>query len=113
MFEFWDWVGGRYSLWSAIGLSIALGVGSFSNFEKLLEGAYSMDVHFRHCSGRKEHSVDAGHDREYGATDFFRIGNGEAIPALYDQYLHRFAARISNRGNNGVGTASPWAATGR
>src|SRR5690606_8957952 len=40
MFEFWDWVGGRYSLWSAIGLSIALGVG-FDNFEELLRGAYA------------------------------------------------------------------------
>ena len=46
MFEFWDWVGGRYSLWSAIGLSIALYTG-FDNFEKLLEGGYSADVHFR------------------------------------------------------------------
>ena len=46
MFEFWDWVGGRYSLWSAIGLSIALYIG-FDNFEKLLKGAYEMDEHFR------------------------------------------------------------------
>ncbi len=46
MFEFWDWVGGRYSLWSAIGLSISLYIG-FDNFEKLLKGAYMMDVHFR------------------------------------------------------------------
>lgn len=46
MFGFWDWVGGRYSLWSAIGLSIALAVG-FDNFEKLLEGAYFMDNHFK------------------------------------------------------------------
>lgn len=46
MFEFWDWVGGRYSLWSAIGLSIALHVG-FDNFEQLLSGAHWMDQHFR------------------------------------------------------------------
>jgi glucose-6-phosphate isomerase len=46
MFGFWDWVGGRYSLWSAIGLSIALYIG-FDNFEKLLEGAFFMDEHFR------------------------------------------------------------------
>ncbi|HKL03851.1 MAG TPA: hypothetical protein VJ911_09255, partial [Cryomorphaceae bacterium] len=46
MFAFWDWVGGRYSLWSAIGLSIALAVG-FENFRKLLEGAYAMDEHFK------------------------------------------------------------------
>lgn len=48
MFEFWDWVGGRYSLWSAIGLSIALYVG-MDNFEKLLEGANGMDIHFRNA----------------------------------------------------------------
>lgn len=45
MFGFWDWVGGRYSLWSAIGLSIALNIG-FENFEKLLDGAHFMDKHF-------------------------------------------------------------------
>ena len=46
MFGFWDWVGGRYSLWSAIGLSISLSIG-FDNFEKLLEGAFFADQHFR------------------------------------------------------------------
>lgn len=46
MFEFWDWVGGRYSLWSAIGLSIAVYIG-MDNFEELLTGAYEMDEHFR------------------------------------------------------------------
>ncbi|MCP4673279.1 MAG: glucose-6-phosphate isomerase, partial [Desulfobacula sp.] len=46
MFEFWDWVGGRYSLWSAIGLSIACYIG-FENFEKLLQGAFEMDLHFK------------------------------------------------------------------
>lgn len=46
MFGFWDWVGGRYSLWSAIGLSISLSIG-FDNFEKLLSGAFYMDQHFR------------------------------------------------------------------
>lgn len=45
MFEFWDWVGGRYSLWSAIGLSIVLSVG-YDNFSALLDGAYAMDKHF-------------------------------------------------------------------
>ena len=45
MFEFWDWVGGRYSLWSAIGLPIALAVG-FARFEELLAGAHAMDEHF-------------------------------------------------------------------
>lgn len=46
MFGFWDWVGGRYSLWSAIGLSISLSIG-YENFEKLLEGAHYMDNHFQ------------------------------------------------------------------
>src|SRR5580700_11829170 len=46
MFEFWDWVGGRYSLWSAIGLSIVLTVG-YDNFELLLKGAHQTDLHFR------------------------------------------------------------------
>jgi len=45
MFEFWDWVGGRYSLWSAIGLSIAVHIG-FENFEQLLDGAFLVDKHF-------------------------------------------------------------------
>lgn len=49
MFVFWDWVGGRYSLWSAIGLSISLHLG-FSNFKKLLEGAHFMDCHFKSSS---------------------------------------------------------------
>ena len=47
MFRFWDWVGGRYSLWSSIGLSIALFLG-FERFQELLNGAYAMDEHFRH-----------------------------------------------------------------
>ena len=46
MFAFWDWVGGRYSLWSAIGLSISLAVG-FENFAQLLAGAHAADEHFR------------------------------------------------------------------
>ena len=46
MFQFWDWVGGRYSLWSAIGLSIALVIG-YENFEELLKGAHGMDKHFK------------------------------------------------------------------
>lgn len=52
MFGFWDWVGGRYSLWSAIGLSICLSIG-FENFEQLLDGAYYMDNHFRTASFEK------------------------------------------------------------
>jgi len=52
MFEFWDWVGGRYSLWSAIGLSIALSIG-YKNFEQLLKGAHSTDEHFQHTAFEK------------------------------------------------------------
>ena len=52
MFEFWDWVGGRYSLWSAIGLSIACTIG-YDHFEELLKGAFSADEHFRHSSFEK------------------------------------------------------------
>lgn len=61
MFEFWDWVGGRYSLWSAIGLSIALSVG-FENFEQLLSGAHAMDNHFANTPAEKP-AGSAGADR--------------------------------------------------
>jgi len=54
MFEFWDWVGGRYSLWSAIGLSIALYVG-MDNFEELLQGAHEADNHFKNTSFEKKY----------------------------------------------------------
>lgn len=56
MFGFWDWVGGRYSLWSAIGLSICLSIG-FENFEKLLSGAYFMDQHFCNAPLEKNASI--------------------------------------------------------
>lgn len=88
MFEFWDWVGGRYSLWSAIGLSIALSIG-FENFEQLLEGAHEMDKHFR--SMPIEQNIPA-------TLALIGIWNcnflGAETEALlpYDQYLHRFAA---------------------
>lgn len=58
MFGFWDWVGGRYSLWSAIGLSISLYIG-FNNFRKLLEGAHYIDNHFK--SARLNQNVSTGH----------------------------------------------------
>jgi glucose-6-phosphate isomerase len=61
MFEFWDWVGGRYSLWSAIGLSIALSVG-FENFEQLLSGAHAMDNHFANTPAEKP-AHQSGADR--------------------------------------------------
>lgn len=88
MFEFWDWVGGRYSLWSAIGLSIALSVG-FDHFEKLLSGAHAMDRHFADMPVEKNLPVTLAliglwYNNFYGAET-------EAI-LPYDQYMHRFAA---------------------
>ncbi|HEY6503324.1 MAG TPA: hypothetical protein VIZ28_05060 [Chitinophagaceae bacterium] len=62
MFEFWDWVGGRYSLWSAIGLSIALTIG-YKNFEQLLKGAHETDVHFQKTSFEKKYPGDHGAGR--------------------------------------------------
>jgi glucose-6-phosphate isomerase len=88
MFVFWDWVGGRYSLWSSIGLSIACTIG-YANFEKLLRGAYQMDEHFRNEPFHKNAPVILAllgiwYNNFYGAAS-------EAI-LPYDQYLHRFAA---------------------
>jgi glucose-6-phosphate isomerase len=88
MFEFWDWVGGRYSLWSAIGLSIAVFIG-YDNFEKLLEGAHFMDKHF--CETKLEENVPVlmaliG----IWYINFFGTETHALLP--YDQYLHRFAA---------------------
>jgi glucose-6-phosphate isomerase len=87
MFEFWDWVGGRYSLWSAIGLSIALTIG-YNNFEELLKGGHHMDLHFRHSSMEKNIPVTLALIGIW-YTNFFG-SQTEAILA-YDQYLHRFA----------------------
>lgn len=61
MFEFWDWVGGRYSLWSAIGLSIVLSIG-FDNFVELLSGAHAMDKHFSTTPAEKKPACTAGAD---------------------------------------------------
>lgn len=88
MFEFWDWVGGRYSLWSAIGLSIACNIG-FENFQELLEGAHAMDKHFRNTDFSKNLPVILAligiwYNNFYGAET-------EAI-LPYDQYMHRFSA---------------------
>ncbi|MHA2940367.1 glucose-6-phosphate isomerase [Vibrio sp. RC27] len=88
MFEFWDWVGGRYSLWSAIGLSIILGVG-FDNFVELLTGAHEVDNHFSTTPFEKNIPVILAligiwYNNFYGAES-------EAI-LPYDQYMHRFAA---------------------
>ena len=88
MFEFWDWVGGRYSLWSAIGLSISLAVG-FDNFVKLLEGGHAMDNHFATAPLEQKLPVILAligiwYNNFHGAET-------EAI-LPYDQYMHRFPA---------------------
>ncbi|KAF5349124.1 hypothetical protein D9756_009491 [Leucocoprinus leucothites] len=87
MFQFWDWVGGRYSLWSAIGLSIALVIG-FDNFEKLLSGAHAMDQHFKTAPLEKNlPAIMAALGIWY--NDFYGAQTLALLP--YDQYLHKFA----------------------
>jgi len=88
MFEFWDWVGGRYSLWSAIGMTIALNIG-FENFTKLLSGAHWMDNHFKTAPLHQNIPVIlALLGVWYG--NFYGCETHALLP--YDQYLHRFAA---------------------
>ena len=88
MFEFWDWVGGRYSLWSAIGLSIAISIG-FERFEELLTGAHDMDEHFRSASLELSLPVTLALLGIW-YNDFFDAQTHAILP--YDQYLHRFPA---------------------
>ncbi len=88
MFEFWDWVGGRYSLWSAIGLSIALTIG-YKNFERLLAGAHEGDNHFNSTAFNKNIPVLMGLLGIW-YTNFFGSQTEAILP--YDQYMHRFAA---------------------
>jgi glucose-6-phosphate isomerase len=88
MFEFWDWVGGRYSLWSAIGLSIALSIG-FENFEGLLTGAHEMDNHFRTAEFEQNMPVILALIGIW-YNNFFEAETEAILP--YDQYMHRFAA---------------------
>ncbi|TRY85888.1 hypothetical protein DNTS_011913, partial [Danionella cerebrum] len=88
MFEFWDWVGGRYSLWSAIGLSIALHIG-FDNFEQLLSGAHWMDNHFRSAPLERNAPVLLALLGVW-YVNFFQAETHALLP--YDQYMHRFAA---------------------
>jgi glucose-6-phosphate isomerase len=90
MFEFWDWVGGRYSLWSAIGLSISLAIG-FENFEELLEGAFEMDYHFKSEDFEKNIPVLLGLLGIW-YNNFFKSETTAILP--YEQYLHRFAAYL-------------------
>ena len=88
MFGFWDWVGGRYSLWSAIGLPIALFIG-MDNFEELLGGAHDMDTHFRTAPPEQNLPMILG---VLGVlyNNFFGAETHAILP--YDQYLHRFPA---------------------
>ncbi|MBD2805684.1 glucose-6-phosphate isomerase [Xenorhabdus sp. ZM] len=88
MFEFWDWVGGRYSLWSAIGLSIALSIG-YDNFEQLLSGAHAMDNHFKQTAFEQNIPVLLALIGIW-YNNFFGAETEAILP--YDQYLHRFAA---------------------
>jgi glucose-6-phosphate isomerase len=88
MFRFWDWVGGRYSLWSAIGLSIACTVG-FEHFVELLEGAQALDVHFRETPFEKNIPVILALIGVW-YNNFFGAQTEAILP--YDQYLHRFPA---------------------
>ncbi|CAD83304.1 glucose-6-phosphate isomerase [Candidatus Blochmanniella floridana] len=99
MFEFWEWVGGRYSLWSSVGLSIMLSLGS-NHFESLLDGAYAMDMHFKNTPLNKNIPVILALIGIW-YNNFF-LSETEAI-FPYDQYMHRFAAYIqqSNMESNG------------
>lgn len=102
MFVFWDWVGGRYSLWSAIGLSIALTIG-YENFEDLLKGGHAMDVHFRTRSFKENIPVNMALTGLW-YTSFFGAQSEAILP--YDQYMHRFPAYFQqgNMESNGKST---------
>ena len=90
MFEFWDWVGGRYSLWSAIGLPIMLYLGE-ENFTELLNGAHIMDQHFRNAPFEQNMPVLLA---MIGIWYINYYGGGSHVIAPYDQYLHRLPAFI-------------------
>lgn len=88
MFEFWDWVGGRYSIWSAIGLSIALSIG-FNSFIELLEGAHEMDRHFVQTEYKNNLPVIIALIGIW-YNNFYGMETEAILP--YDQYMHRFPA---------------------
>ncbi len=90
IFPLWDWVGGRFSLWSAVGLSISLSVG-YENFEALLEGAYEMDEHFKNTSFEENIPVILGM-LSIWYNNFFNSESEAIIP--YSQYLHRLPAYL-------------------
>jgi glucose-6-phosphate isomerase len=115
MFGFWDWVGGRYSLWSSIGMSIALSLG-YDNFEKLLDGAHAMDTHFRETPYEKNIPVLMAMLGVW-YSNFFNAATHAVIP--YDQYMRRFpeylqqldmesnGKRIDRQGNSVDYTTGP------
>ncbi|OED47517.1 glucose-6-phosphate isomerase [Flavobacteriaceae bacterium (ex Bugula neritina AB1)] len=90
IFPLWDWVGGRFSIWSAVGLSISLSIG-YENFEALLEGAYEMDEHFRTADFEENIPVILGMLSIWYAN-FFGAESEAIIP--YSQYLHRLPAYL-------------------
>ncbi|MCD6206302.1 MAG: glucose-6-phosphate isomerase, partial [Candidatus Marinimicrobia bacterium] len=90
IFKFWDWVGGRYSLWSAVGLSIACSIG-FDRFRELLEGAHAMDRHFRETEFRRNIPIILALLGIW-YRNFFDAPSWAILP--YDQYLHRFPAYL-------------------
>ena len=103
MFEFWDWVGGRFSLWSAIGLSIAIAVG-YDNFVELLTGGFEMDEHFRNAPLEKNIPVILG----VLGVWYHNFFGAEAYAVLpYDQYLHRLPAYLqqADMESNGKGVS--------
>jgi glucose-6-phosphate isomerase len=108
MFEFWDWVGGRYSLWSAIGLSIACAVG-MDRFEELLAGAHAMDEHFRHTPFERNLPVLLGLLGVW-YTNFLGAESHAVLP--YDHYLARLPAYLqqADMESNGKGVTREGAA---
>ncbi|MGD8609139.1 MAG: glucose-6-phosphate isomerase, partial [Myxococcales bacterium] len=103
MFEFWDWVGGRYSLWSAIGLSIAIMIG-MDLFEELLSGAHEVDQHFRTAPPRENIPIIMALLGIW-YQNFFGASSHAILP--YDQYLHRFPAYLqqADMESNGKGAS--------
>ncbi|CAL4325745.1 glucose-6-phosphate isomerase [Buchnera aphidicola] len=99
IFPFWEWVGGRFSLWSSVGLSIILSIG-FHNFEKFLDGAHAMDNHFYEADFRKNIPILLALISIW-YTNFFHSKTEAILP--YDQYMHRFPAYFqqANMESNG------------
>jgi glucose-6-phosphate isomerase len=99
IFKFWDWVGGRFSLWSSVGLSIILSIG-FNNFEKFLDGAHAMDKHFYDSNYHENIPILLALISIWYAN-FFGSETEAILP--YDQYMHRFSSYLqqSNMESNG------------